>query len=65
MVMKTFNEALETLDPMKVDNGKLSDVWVEYGKYFKLKNNYKNCNQIFLKGSKVLYKTIDEYVNLW
>lgn len=44
MVLKTFDEAIETLDPLKVENGKLSEIWVEYGKYYKHKNDYKMCN---------------------
>jgi len=44
MVLKTFDDALETLDPMKVENGKLTDIWVEYAKYYKFKKDYKMCN---------------------
>jgi len=65
MALKTFTEALEIVEPTKVDNGKLSDIWVAYGKYYRDKGDYKMCNQILRKGTLIDYKTIDEYVNIW
>lgn len=65
MIMKTFKEAIETLDPQKVENGKLSDIWLQYGKYYKSKGDYQACNQVLQKGTLVYYRTIDEFINLW
>jgi len=28
MIIKTFKEAIETIDPLKAEIGKLSDIWV-------------------------------------
>lgn len=65
MALKTFTEALETVEPNHTDNGKLSDIWVSYAQYYHEKGDYKTCNQIFAKGVKVEYKNVDEYVNIW
>jgi pre-mRNA-splicing factor SYF1 len=46
MVMKTFKEAIDTIDPMKVDVGKLSDIWVEYANFYRRKGDWKTANQI-------------------
>ena len=56
MALKTFTDALEIVEPKKADNGKLSDIWVAYGRYYKEKGDYKTCNQIFSKGVVVEYK---------
>lgn len=46
MVLKTFKDALETIEPMKADLGRLSDVWVEYARFHRNKGDHKTCNQI-------------------
>lgn len=65
IALKTFTEALETVESSNADNGKLSDIWVAYARYYRAKGDYKSSNQIMHKGTKVEYKHIDEYVNIW
>ncbi|CAD8151307.1 unnamed protein product [Paramecium octaurelia] len=65
MALKTFTEALEIVEPNLADNGKLSDIWIAYAKYYRDKGDWKTCNQIFYKGSKIEFKNIEEHVNLW
>lgn len=65
MALKTFTEALEIVEPNLADNGKLSDIWIAYARYYRDKSDWKTCNQIFNKGSKVEFKNIEEHVNLW
>ena len=74
MVLKTFKDALETIEPMKADMGRLSDIWyvecytffrVEYGRFHRNKGDHKICNQIISQGTKITYKNVEEYVNIW
>lgn len=65
MVLKTFKEALESIEPLKADMGRLSDLWVEYGRFYWNKGDMNTCNQIISQGTKVIYKSVEEYVNIW
>ena len=65
MILKTFKDALETVDPMKAEIGKLSQIWVEYANFYRSKQDWKTANNILHQGSEVNYRSLDEYVNLW
>lgn len=65
MIIKTFKEAIETIDPLKAEVGKLSDIWVQYGNFYRKKGDWKTANLIYYEGSQVNYKNTEEYVNLW
>ena len=44
MALKTFTEALEIVEPNLADNGKLSDIWIAYAKYYRDTGDWKTCN---------------------
>ena len=38
MIIKTFKEAIETIDPLKAEVGKLSDIWYNFFIFFIIEN---------------------------
>lgn len=41
MITKTFKEAIETIDPLKAEVGKLSDIWYIIFIFFLLQKIFK------------------------
>lgn len=64
-VVKTYNKAIETIQPKKATNGKLSQLWVNYGKYFEKHNDITTARTIFDKATNVPFKTVNDLADIW
>lgn len=59
MTIKTFTEAIQTVDPQK-SSGKASKVWVSFAEFYERYDELQNANLIFHKASQLQFKSIEE-----
>jgi hypothetical protein len=44
--MRTFGEAMKTIDPKKANHGLLSDIWLAWAKLYISHTDYPNANMV-------------------
>ena len=59
LTIKTFTEAIQTVDPQK-STGKASKVWVRFAEFYEQYDELQNANLIYHKASQLQYKSIEE-----
>ena len=59
LVIKTFTEAIKTIDPLQAF-GKCSKVWIKFAKFYESHKEISNANLIFHKASTLRFKTLEE-----
>lgn len=60
----TFNEAVKTVDP-KQQVGKLSALWIAFGKLYENLNSMDEARRIFEQAILVDLVKVDELANIW
>ena len=63
-IINTYTEAVKTVDPMKAD-GKVSDLWVNFAKYYETNNNFNNADMVFAKAVQAKYRYIYIYIYIY
>jgi hypothetical protein len=63
-VVNTYNQAFKAINPKRVA-GKLSTLWIDFAKFYEENRNLESARTIFVKGTKVPFKTIDELADIW
>lgn len=64
LTIKTFTEAIQTVDPVK-STGKASKVWVRFAEFYESYDELKNANLIYHKASQLQYKSIEEVAYIY
>ena len=59
LAIKTFTEAIQTIDPQKAF-GKASKVWVKFAQFYEEYDELQNANLIYHKASQLSFKSIEE-----
>ena len=63
--LRTYGEAVKTIDPSKAINGHYSDIWISWARlYIKHKDN-KNANMVLHEATKVNFKSLEDHVSIW
>lgn len=63
-VVNTYNMAIETINPKRA-NGKLSQLWVNFAKFYETGGDLATARTIFDKATKVPFKSINELADIW
>ena len=59
LTIKTFTEAIQTVDPVK-STGKTSKIWVCFAEFYESYDELQNANLIYHKASQLQFKSIEE-----
>jgi pre-mRNA-splicing factor SYF1 len=63
-VVNTYNKAIETISPKRA-NGKLSQLWVKFAKFYENGGDLATARTIFDKATKVPFKSVNELADIW
>lgn len=64
LTIKTFTEAIQTVDPDQASNGKLSKIWIRFAHFYETYDELANANHLFHKASQLEFKNKDEMGHL-
>jgi pre-mRNA-splicing factor SYF1 len=64
MTIKTYNEAINTIDPIK-SIGKLKLLWINFAKLYENKNDIQKSREIYLNATKINFKNVDDLASIW
>ncbi|OQR77145.1 pre-mRNA-splicing factor SYF1-like [Tropilaelaps mercedesae] len=64
-IIRTFTQAVRTVDPKLACGGKLCQVWIEFAKLYESKEQVDDARIIFRKATQVPYSKVDELANVW
>lgn len=60
----TFTDAVTTVDPQKA-TGKPHTLWISFARFYEKHGDLDNARVIFLKGTSVNYKSVEDLATLW
>ena len=63
-VIKTFAEAVITVDPFKAV-GRLVFVWLKFAKYYEYHNDLPNARAVFERATNARFKTVEDLALIW
>lgn len=63
-VVNTYTEAIKTIDP-KLATGKLSQLWIDFAKFYENNKQLKEARVIFEKAVLVPFVKVDELADVW
>ena len=68
-VLGTFSDALATVNPLGDSGlpviGRVSSLWIEYGKYLLSLGEFENFRETFAKAVQYSFKSVDELASVW
>ena len=59
MAIKTFTEAIQTIDPQEAF-GKASKIWIRFAQFYDSYDELSNANLIFHKATNLNFKSVEE-----
>ncbi|MFH4975442.1 hypothetical protein AB6A40_002151 [Gnathostoma spinigerum] len=62
--IETYEEAVRTVQP-KLQTGKLSNIWINYAKFYEADGHLSNARKIFEKGLEAEYVKVDDLASVW
>ncbi|KAA8911605.1 hypothetical protein TRICI_003763 [Trichomonascus ciferrii] len=63
-VVNTYNKAIGIINPKRT-NGKLSQLWVNFAKFYENGDDLGTARTIFDKATKVPFKSVEELADVW
>jgi pre-mRNA-splicing factor SYF1 len=63
-LLQAYTEAISTINP-SLANGKFSSIWLSFSKHYEAEGDIESARTIFLKATKVDFKSVDELANVW
>ncbi|KAJ1911923.1 pre-mRNA-splicing factor syf1 [Mycoemilia scoparia] len=65
-MVETYEEAVNAVQPRKAGPGKLSELWIEYAKYYDDDaKDIDKARDVLYRGTRSNYKTVAELVDVW
>jgi pre-mRNA-splicing factor SYF1 len=64
-VLKTFNDAVSTVDPEHASEEKLSKLWLDFSRFHENECNLIEAVRTFQRATEVDFKGVDEHATVW
>jgi pre-mRNA-splicing factor SYF1 len=64
LLITTYEKAISTIEPLKA-YGRPEQIWINYAKFYESIDDIQNANKVFHKGTKVIFKSIDQIASIW
>lgn len=63
--IRTFVEAIDTIQPKKVIGNELPLLWQDFAKFYEENNDLNQAREVFEKAVQVPYRNVEDLVNVW
>lgn len=62
--MKTFTEALVTIDPFQ-SVGRVTYLWIKFAQYYEVHGDLENTRAVFEKATKAKFRNVEDLAGIW
>ncbi|CDK24727.1 unnamed protein product [Kuraishia capsulata CBS 1993] len=64
-LLKVFDDAVQAIDPSKVEPGKFGKLWLEFAELYILHNDIAHAREVYQTAVKVPFKDVNELIEIW
>ncbi|KAL7676129.1 hypothetical protein ACOME3_002388 [Neoechinorhynchus agilis] len=63
-IVQTFNEAVQTVDPV-LAIGRAEKLWIEFATFYEKANKLDEADKVFSRATEVNFKNVDDLATVW